>query len=62
MADLELDPALLESFKGDPMLVYENDEAEERVIILATQQNLLLLNPDAISLLQYVDRTFKVDL
>ena len=44
------------------MLVYENDEAEERVIILATQQNLLLLNPDAISLLQYVDRTFKVDL
>ena len=41
----------------DPMLIYDNEEAEKRIIILATQPNLLLLKR---SPSWYVDATFRV--
>ena len=55
--DLKLDPSIIGSFNGEPMLVYNNEGPEERVLILAIEQNLLLLKR---SPSWYTDATFKV--
>ena len=57
LADLQLDPSAIESLNGESMLVYDNEGTERRVVILATETNLLLLQR---SPSWYVDATFRV--
>ena len=57
LADLQLDSSTIVSYDGDPMLIYDNEDPDKRIIILATQPNLLLLKR---SPSWYVDATFRV--
>ena len=54
--DLKLDPSIIGSFNGEPMLVYDNEGLEEMIIILATEQNLLRFK---LIPFWYADATFK---
>ena len=40
LADLQLDPNEIHFFKGEPMLLHDNQDEERRIIIFGTQQNL----------------------
>ena len=56
LADLQLDPNKVNSLKGEPMLLHDNEDKERRIVMIGTQKNLdqLWECPS-----WYIDATFK---